>query len=182
MYKLAQHEQTRRNVIHNPIDALDEAIAGHRAATPNRRVAVVEYIDPRIITDSEHARNFAGTECPEDVLFVGQNEQARARQLLLLKQVAQLRPAHFQPCPVGAVDDPDQAVGLLEVISPVCTYCLLPSNIPAIQFVTLVLQGFDVESKRWFDGVDALAAKLPFEINMWWVEETVGSKEDKASV
>lgn len=169
MYKLAQHKQPRRNVIHHPIDALDEAIAGHRAATPNRRVTVIEYIDPRITTQSEHACNLAGAECPKYVLLVGQNEQACARQLLLLKQLAQLRPAYFKPSHVGTVDDPDQTVGFFEVISPVCPDRLLPAHVPTIQFVALVLQSFDVESKRRFNRVDALAAKFPFEMDifMW---------------
>lgn len=98
-------------------------------------MTVVEYIDPRVVTQSEHACNLAGAECPKDVLLVGQNEQACARQLLLLKQVDQLRPAYLQPRPVGAVYDPDETVGLLEVIPPVGANRPLPTNVPYVQFL-----------------------------------------------
>jgi hypothetical protein len=48
---------------------------------------------------------------------------------------------------VAAVNDPDQAVGLLEIVPPIGSDGGLAANIPHIQFATLMFDCFDLETE-----------------------------------
>ena len=50
---------------------------------------------------------------------------------LLQKQTFQLLSAVAQSLAIGSVHDPDERIGLLEVVLPICPECLLTSDIPS---------------------------------------------------
>lgn len=54
----------------------------------------------------------------------------RATLYLLEEQAAQLLPAVVQALPVRGINDPDERVGLLEIILPICPQRLLAADIP----------------------------------------------------
>lgn len=49
---------------------------------------------------------------------------------------------------------------LLKVVSPVGSDRLLPSYIPNVELVALVLQGLDVKPERGLDGIDVVAVEF----------------------
>ncbi len=49
---------------------------------------------------------------------------------LFLKQPMELIPAILDPQPIGGIHHPDEGVRLLEVVPPVRTQRLLPTNVP----------------------------------------------------
>lgn len=61
---------------------------------------------------------------------------------------------------VGTIDNPNDSICLLEIISPIRTNSSLTSHIPNIQFIALVLQRFDIESECWRYLIDILSIEL----------------------
>jgi hypothetical protein len=67
-----------------------------------------------------------------DDLTVG-NSGVDKKGHLFLQQLVQLLLAILQPSPVGRVDDPDEAVRRLEVVTPVRPQRLLAADVPDVQ-------------------------------------------------
>ncbi len=79
---------------------------------------------------------------------------------LLLKKLMQLLFAVVEAPLVGRVDDPDEAVGGLEVVSPVAPKALLSADVPNVESESAMLQRLDVESQSGRNGRNVLAVEL----------------------
>jgi hypothetical protein len=66
----------------------------------------------------------------------------------------------LEPEFIGAVNYPDDAVGLFEVVAPVGADGLLSADVPHVELVGLVLQRLDIEAEGGRDLVDVLAVEL----------------------
>lgn len=66
----------------------------------------------------------------------------------------------FKPKFIGAVDYPDDSIGLFEIVPPVGSDGLLPSHIPDVQLEVFVLHGLDVEAEGGGDLIDVFAIEL----------------------
>ena len=115
---------------------------------------------PFVGVQSQYLGNLLGRGGPGQILLVGQNEEGGTGQLLLRQQILQLGTAQLQAVPVGAVDDPDQPVGPLEVVAPVGPDGLLTTDVPKIELVSAMLESFDVESQGGLDGIDRFAGEF----------------------
>lgn len=113
-----------------------------------------------ILLQTQNTRNLIRTHRSSDILLIRQNQQTRPRQLLLVQQLHQFAFANFQSGQIGTVDDPNEAIGSFEVISPIGANGLLAAHVPYVELVGFVLEGFDVESEGRFDGIDGFAAKF----------------------
>jgi hypothetical protein len=58
---------------------------------------------------------------------------------LFQQQALEFKFAVFDSQAVGSIDYPNESVGLLKVVSPICTNGLLASNIPYVQFVAMAV-------------------------------------------
>ena len=97
----------------------------------------------------ERPRDLPRRQRPSHVLLVRQHQQRRAGQPLLGEQRAQLERAVAQASAVGRIDDPAEAVGLFEVVSPKGPQSPLPSDVPQVEAGpgALVAQGADLEAE-----------------------------------
>ena len=68
--------------------------------------------------------------------------------------------AVVQPPLVRRIDDPDESVRGLEVVSPVAAETLLSAHVPDVEVEPVVLQSLDVEPEGRGDRVHVLAVEL----------------------
>ena len=90
----------------------------------------------------------------------GRRRRARAAELLVDEERRELVAARVEAPLVRAVDDPDQPVGDLEVVAPVCADRLLAADVPEVEVEAAVLERLDVEAERRLDGVRGLVVEL----------------------
>lgn len=64
----------------------------------------------------------------------------------------------WSTCPRALCSGPQ--LHLLKVVSPVRSDRLLPSHIPNVELVALVLQGLDVKPERGLDGIDVVPVEF----------------------
>ena len=109
---------------------------------------------------AQYLGNLLGRSGPGQILLVGENEEGGPGQLLLRQQLLQLGPSQLQAMPIGAVDDPDQSVGPLEVVAPIRSDRLLAADVPKVELVSTQFERLYIETQCWLDGVDGLPGKL----------------------
>ena len=80
------------------------------------------------------------------ILLVGKDQQNGVPQLVLVQHALQLLAGLDDTVAIVAVDDEDDTLGVLEVVSPERTDLVLTTNIPHGKLNVLVLDGLDVES------------------------------------
>mmetsp|Transcript_35144 Transcript_35144/g.94327 ORF Transcript_35144/g.94327 Transcript_35144/m.94327 type:complete len:351 (-) Transcript_35144:265-1317(-) len=149
-----QQEHPGGDVRDEPPHALQQALASIRGARHDAPVSALDLVQPQEIPQ------LGGGQRPRQVLLVGEDQQCCPRQPLLPQQIRQSVATVLQPRPVGRVDHPHQAVGGLEVVLPITPDGLLPTHVPNVELVALVLERLDVEAQGGRDGVDGLPVEL----------------------
>lgn len=94
------------------------------------------------------------------VLLVGKDQEQGVSQLVLVEHLLQLLSGLGNTVSVIGVNNKDDALGVLEVVSPQRSDLVLSTDIPHGEGNVLVLDGLNVETNGW-DGGDDLA-KLQF--------------------
>lgn len=80
------------------------------------------------------------------ILLVGEDKQESIPQLVLVQHALQLLAGLDHTVAVVAVDDEDDALGVLEVMPPQRPDLVLPAHVPHGELDVLVLDGLDVEA------------------------------------
>jgi len=91
------------------------------------------------------------------ILLVGEDEQESIPQLVLVQHALQLLAGLDDTVTVVAVDDEDDALGVLEVMPPQRPDLVLPAHVPHGELDVLVLDGLDVEP---WDGVVSMLERV----------------------
>ena len=84
------------------------------------------------------------------ILFVGKNQKKSIPEFVLVQHPLQFLPGLNHTVAVVAVDHEDDALRVLEVMSPERPDLVLSSDIPHCELDVLVLDGLDVEA--WESG------------------------------
>ena len=80
------------------------------------------------------------------ILLVGKDQEESISQLVLVEHALQLLTGLDDTVTIVAVDDEDDTLGVLEVMSPEGTDLVLTTDIPDGELDVLVLDGLDVET------------------------------------
>lgn len=85
------------------------------------------------------------------VLLIGEHEQWGVLEGVVAHQGSELLDALSEPLLVRGVDDEDEAIGVVVVVGPVLSDCLLASDVPAVQFevVLLLNKNAPVSTRSW---------------------------------
>ena len=84
------------------------------------------------------------------ILLVGEDQQNGVSQLVLVQHALQLLAGLDDTVTIVAVNDEDDALGVLEVMSPQRSDLVLTTDIPHGELDVLVLDGLNVEA--WMEG------------------------------
>ena len=82
------------------------------------------------------------------ILFVGEDEEKCIAQLVLVQHPLQLLTCLDNTISIIAVDDEDDALSVLEVVSPQRPDLILSTDIPHRELNVLVFDSLDVEAYR----------------------------------
>jgi hypothetical protein len=80
------------------------------------------------------------------ILLVGEDQKNGVPQLILVEHALELLPSLNNTIAIVAVDDEDDALGVLEVVPPQGADLVLTTDIPHGELDVLVLDGLDVEA------------------------------------
>lgn len=80
------------------------------------------------------------------ILLVGEDQENGIPQLILVQHALELLPGLNDTVAIVAVDNEDDALGVLEVVSPQRSDLVLTTDIPDGELDVLVLDGLDVEA------------------------------------
>lgn len=80
------------------------------------------------------------------ILLVGKDKEKSISQLVLVEHALKLLASLDNTVAIVGVDDEDDTLGVLEVMSPQRTDLVLTTNIPDGELDILVLDSLDVES------------------------------------
>jgi hypothetical protein len=83
------------------------------------------------------------------ILLVGKDKEESITELILVQHALQFFPGLNDTVTVVAVDDEDDTLGVLEIVSPERTDLVLTTDIPHGKLNVLVLDSLDVETCRW---------------------------------
>ena len=82
-------------------------------------------------------------------LFVGENEENSISELVLLKHTMELITSLADTLSIVRVDDKDESLRVLEVVSPQRSDLVLTADVPHSEADVLVLDRLDVEADGW---------------------------------
>ena len=80
------------------------------------------------------------------ILLVGEDKEDSITELVLVKHALELLPGLNNTVAIVGVDDEDDTLSVLEVMSPQRTDLVLTTDIPHGELNVLVLDGLDVET------------------------------------
>jgi hypothetical protein len=80
------------------------------------------------------------------ILLVGKNQKNGIPQLILIQHALQLLPSLNNTIAIVAIDNEDDALGVLEVMSPQGSDLVLSTNIPYSELNILVFDSLNVET------------------------------------
>ena len=91
-------------------------------------------------------RNLGSIHSIRQILLIGEDEQQRIPQLVLVEHALQLLAGLDDAVAVVAVDDEDDALRVLEVVAPQRPDLVLPAHVPHRELDVLVFDCFYVEA------------------------------------
>ena len=84
-------------------------------------------------------------ECASDVLLVAKDEQSGTCKFFLRQKLMKFFFTVLKTYFITAIDDPDKAISLFEIVSPIRPDGGLTANIPNVQFKSTMLNRLDLE-------------------------------------
>mmetsp|Transcript_23928 Transcript_23928/g.65196 ORF Transcript_23928/g.65196 Transcript_23928/m.65196 type:complete len:229 (+) Transcript_23928:314-1000(+) len=133
-----------RHRAREPIEALEEAIAGGRHGGLHMPLRLWRRQGTGV--QSELPGDLIRRGRTGQVLLVRKYQQHRLPQLLRRQQFLQLLPRVLQSVTIAAVHDEDEAVGVSEVVPPQLADLILAADVPNVEVDVPVLHGLHVEA------------------------------------
>ncbi len=91
-------------------------------------------------------RNLGGIHGIRQILLIGKDQQESISELILVEHALQFLTGFDDTVAIVAVDDEDDALRVLEVVSPQRSDLVLAAYVPDGELDVLVFYGFDVEA------------------------------------
>mmetsp|Transcript_14053 Transcript_14053/g.40058 ORF Transcript_14053/g.40058 Transcript_14053/m.40058 type:complete len:212 (-) Transcript_14053:65-700(-) len=137
---LSLYESSRK-----PVKTLVETVSGRRATGLDVPLAVRRAES----VQSEFVSHFSGAHGVWQILLVGENEQDGIAELVLVQHSVQFVSGGIDTIGIIGIDDEDQSLRVLVVVTPQRTDLVLTTDIPHCKRDVLVFDGFDVEADGW---------------------------------
>jgi len=137
-----------------PVESFVESLALSRASGLNVPSA------PLDIAQAELLGQFGASHRIGQILLVGEDEKYRVFEFVLLEHFRQLVLGFGGSLPVVAVNDEDEALRVLEVMSPKRSDLVLTADVPDSEGDVLVLDRLDVEADGGNGGDDLAQFEL----------------------
>jgi len=133
-----------------PLETLIETITGGSASGLDVPGALSQAVEAKLVCD------LGGVHGVGKILLVGEDEEDGVTELVLVEHALELLAGLDDTVAIVAVDDEDNTLSVLEVMSPERTDLVLTTDIPHRKLDVLVLHRLDVEADGG-DGCDNLA-------------------------
>ncbi len=95
---------------------------------------------------SDHSRRCLAKVTDWQILLVGEDQQKSISKLVLVQHALELQAGLTNTVAIVGIDNEDDTLGVLEVMSPQWSDLVLSSDIPHGELDVLILDGLDVES------------------------------------
>lgn len=143
-----------------PLETLVETIARRGAGRLDVPGALSQAVEAELVCDfrSVHGVLFTGSvrwsvlslggsvDTYRQILLVGKDQEHGVTQLILVQHALKLLTGLDNTVAIVAVDNENDALGVLEVVPPQRADLVLPTNIPHGELDVLVFNGLDVEA------------------------------------
>merc|ERR1711939_1142630 len=116
-----------------PFETLVQTVTGGGASGLDVPGALPQAVQTQLVS------NLSRVHRVRQILLVGENQQKRISQLVLVQHALQLLAGLNDTVPVVAVDDEDDTLRVLEVVPPQRSDLVLSTNIPDRELDVLVL-------------------------------------------
>lgn len=136
-----------------PVEALVETVTGGGAGGLDVPLARAERVEAKLVSDLGNAHSVG------EILFVRKNEEDGITELVLTKNLLQLEGSLINTLAIVRVDDVDNTLSVLVVVSPEGANLVLSTDIPHGEVDVLVLNCLNVESNGGNGGNNL--SKLP---------------------
>ena len=144
-----------------PLETLVETVTGRGAGRLNvLRVYELDFNStlrfshktyPGALSQAVQAKlvgDLSGVHGVGQILLVGEDQEKGVPEFVLVEHALQLLTGLDNTVTIVAVDDEDDTLGVLEVMSPEGSDLVLPTDVPHSELNVLVLDGLDVETWR----------------------------------
>jgi len=133
-----------------PLETLIETITGSSASRLDVPGTLSQAVEAKLVCD------LGGVHGIRQILLVCKDEEDGITELILVEHALELLASLDDTVTIVAVDDEDDTLGVLEVMSPERADLVLTTDIPHRELDVLVLHSLDVEANSG-DGCDNLA-------------------------
>lgn len=137
-----------------PFETLVQTISGCGTSRLDVPGSLSQAVETELISDLGSVHGVG------QILLVGKDQQDGISQLILVQHALKFLSGLDDTISIVAVDDEDDTLGVLEVVSPQGTDLVLTTDIPHGELDVLVLNGLDVEANSRDGGDDFTKLQL----------------------
>jgi hypothetical protein len=137
-----------------PLETLVETVSGGSASRLDVPGTLSEAVKTELVGD------LSGVHGVGQILLVGEDEEKSITELVLVEHTLKLLAGLDNTVAIVGVDDEDDTLGVLEVMSPERTDLVLSTDIPHGELNVLVLDSLDVEADCGDGGDDFTELQL----------------------
>mmetsp|Transcript_54123 Transcript_54123/g.113146 ORF Transcript_54123/g.113146 Transcript_54123/m.113146 type:complete len:212 (-) Transcript_54123:114-749(-) len=141
-------------LVRQPIETLIESLAGSRTRSLNVPVALAERVETQFVCD------ICCIHCIRQILLVGKDKKHSIPKLIFVQHAMELITGFSCAVPVVRIDNKDQSLCILEIMTPQRSDFVLSADIPNSEIDILVFNGFNVEADSWDCGHNLAQLKL----------------------
>lgn len=123
-----------------PFKTLIQTVTGCSASRLDVPSTLSETVEAKLVSD------FGGVHGVGQILLVGKDKEESVSQLVLVQHSLELLACLDNTIAIIAVNDENDALGILEVMPPEWSDLVLTADVPYGELNVLVLDGFDVEA------------------------------------
>jgi len=137
-----------------PLQTFVETVTGSSASGLNVPSTLSQTVETQLVCD------LGGVHGVWQILLVGENQQNGIPQLILVQHALQLLSGLNNTITIVAINNEDDTLGVLEVMSPERSDLVLSTDIPHCELNVLVLDGLDIETDSGDCGNDLAKLQL----------------------
>jgi hypothetical protein len=137
-----------------PLQTFVQTVSGGSASGLDVPGALSQAVESELVCD------LGGVHGVGQILLVGEDKQNGIPELILVEHALELLAGLDDTVAIVAVNDEDNTLGVLEVMSPEGTDLVLTTDIPHGELNVLVLDSLDVEANGGDGGDDLTKLKL----------------------
>jgi len=125
-----------------PFETFVETVTGSSAGGLDIPSALSETVETKLVGDLSSVHGI------RKILLVGKDKEKSVAQLILVEHALKFLTSLDNTISVVGVDNKDDTLGILKVMSPERSNLVLATNVPNCELDVLVLDGLNVETNR----------------------------------